>query len=113
VERLVGNLVDNATRHNVPDGWISVTTRVSAGRPTLRIRNSGPPIAPGDVSRLLEPFQRSAADPRSDRDGLGIGLSIVAAIVDAHHGVLSLWPIPQGGLDVTVTLDVTPDGVNR
>ena len=47
--------------------------------------------------------------PRSSSDSLGLGLSIVAAIVDAHHVVLSLRPIPQGGLDVTVTLDATPD----
>jgi len=52
-----------SSRRDAPDGWISVTTGVSAGRATLRVRNSGPLIAPGDVSRLLEPFH---ARPRPE-----------------------------------------------
>ncbi|MGI5241632.1 sensor histidine kinase [Dactylosporangium sp. CA-139066] len=103
IERLVENLLDNAVRHNVPDGWISVTTGVQSGRPTLRISNSGPVIPPAQVPMLLEPFQRLGNDRRSTSDGLGLGLSIVAAIIDAHHGALDVRPLPQGGLDVTVT----------
>ena len=104
IERLVENLLDNALRHNVPDGWISVTTGVQSGRPTLRISNSGPVVPPAQVHLLLEPFQRLGTDRRSTSDGLGLGLSIVAAIIDAHHGGLDVRPLPHGGLAVTVTL---------
>ncbi|MEV0590749.1 sensor histidine kinase [Nonomuraea cavernae] len=104
VERLVSNLLDNAVRHNVPGGWISVSTAMRSGRPTLRVANSGPVIPPDKVGTLLQPFQRLETSRRADGDGLGLGLSIVAAIVQAHDGGLDARPLPEGGLEVTVTL---------
>ncbi|GII00514.1 sensor histidine kinase [Planobispora takensis] len=104
LERLVVNLVDNASRHNVPGGWIKVETAVRSGRPTLRVANSGPVIPPDQVPALLEPFRRPATGRKAVGDGLGLGLSIVAAIVGAHHGTLEVRPLPEGGLEVTVTL---------
>ncbi|GGO78349.1 sensor histidine kinase [Nonomuraea cavernae] len=104
LERLVSNLLDNAVRHNVPGGWISVSTAVRSGRPTLRVANSGPVIPPDRAGTLLQPFQRLETRRRADGDGLGLGLSIVAAIVQAHDGALNVRPLPEGGLEVTVTL---------
>ncbi|MEV3977303.1 ATP-binding protein [Nonomuraea sp. NPDC049758] len=102
LDRLVVNLLDNATRHNVPDGWITVTTGVRAGLATLSVANSGPVIPPDRVATLLQPFQRLAGGRRAVGDGLGLGLSIVAAVVQAHHGTLEVVARPQGGLEVTV-----------
>lgn len=98
IERLVTNLVDNACRHNVPDGWIDV--EVADG--VLRIANSGPAVA--DAAMLFEPFRRL------DRgtDGHGLGLSIVSAIVSAHDGSLTARARPGGGLEVTVRLPGAP-----
>ncbi|MBN6056151.1 HAMP domain-containing protein, partial [Nonomuraea sp. RK-328] len=104
VERLVANLLDNAARHNVPGGWIRVVTGVEAGRPTLRVSNSGPVIPPDRVATLLQPFQRLETGRRATGDGLGLGLSIVAAIAEAHHGTLDARALPDGGLEVAVTL---------
>ncbi|MCT9932639.1 ATP-binding protein [Planotetraspora sp. A-T 1434] len=106
IERLVANLLDNAMRHNVPGGWVKVATAVQSGRPTLRISNSGPVIPPDRVHMLLQPFQRLEGGRRASGDGLGLGLSIVAAIVEAHHGTLETRPLPKGGLEVTVALPV-------
>ncbi|GAA0999380.1 ATP-binding protein [Acrocarpospora macrocephala] len=104
IERLVANLLDNALRHNVPGGWIKVATAVQSGRPTLRISNSGPAIPPDQIHRLLQPFQRLETGRKASGDGLGLGLSIVAAIVKAHHGTLEARPLPEGGLEVTLAL---------
>ncbi|NUW43214.1 sensor histidine kinase [Nonomuraea rhodomycinica] len=104
VERLVANLLGNAARHNVPGGWIRVSTGVEAGRAVLRVSNSGPVIPPGRVDTLLQPFQRLETGRRAMGDGLGLGLSIVAAIAEAHHGTLELSALPGGGLEATVTL---------
>ncbi|MGP3962204.1 sensor histidine kinase [Nonomuraea sp. 3N208] len=104
IERLVANLLDNAVRYNVPGGWITVETAVRSGRSTLRVSNSGPVIPPDRVHQLIQPFQRLEGGRKAGGDGLGLGLSIVAAIVEAHHGTLEARPRQEGGLDVTVTL---------
>lgn len=101
VERLLANLIDNAVRHNVTDGLISVWTGTHTGRPALRVTNTGPIIPPGQVDTLFQPFQRLATG-RTSQDGLGLGLSIVAAIATAQDAELHAHPLPEGGLDVRV-----------
>jgi len=103
LERLVSNLVDNAIRHNVAGGWVRVWTGVRGGRPTLNVTNSGPVIAPTQVDALLEPFRRAGDDRARHRDGHGLGLSIVAAIVAAHGAVMRADARPEGGLEVEIT----------
>jgi signal transduction histidine kinase len=102
VERLVGNLVDNAIRHNLPAGWVQVETLTRAGRPELSVANSGPAVPPAEVERLLRPFQRLGADRAGHREGHGLGLSIVAAVAAAHHADLRVRARPDGGLHVVV-----------
>jgi signal transduction histidine kinase len=99
-ERLVSNLVDNAVRHNVAHGTVHVSTGTRAGRAAVSVSNTGPVIPPDDVARLVQPFQRSGAHRTSARDGLGLGLSIVAAIAEAHGACLMANALPGGGLAV-------------
>jgi signal transduction histidine kinase len=98
-ERLIANLIDNALRHNVPGGWVRIKSGSRPGYAFLAIANSGPVIAPAEVDRLFEPFQRLAGS-RVTRDGLGLGLCIVRAIAGAHHAQLRARPLPTGGLDI-------------
>ena len=101
VKRLMANLVDNAVRHNVPGGQVDVRTGMPGGRPTLSVANTGPDVPTADVARLLQPFQRLAADRTGN--GLGLGLSIVDAVATAHGARLTLEPRAGGGLEVTVS----------
>jgi signal transduction histidine kinase len=101
VQRLISNLVDNAIRHNDPGGRVDVSLR-SHGRATLSVINTGPVVPPEEIERLLAPFQRLAADRTSQRDGVGLGLSIVAAIAGAHDAVLAVQARPEGGLEIEV-----------
>jgi signal transduction histidine kinase len=100
---LVANLVDNAVRHNVPGGHVQVSTGTSRGRPWLAVSNSGPVVPPGEVGRLLEPFQRLDGERTRDDGGHGLGMAIVAAVAGAHAADLAVLARPEGGLDVTVT----------
>ncbi|WP_141575556.1 HAMP domain-containing sensor histidine kinase [Actinomadura sp. WMMA1423] len=102
VERLLTNLVDNAVRHNVPGGRVSVWTGAHAGRPALRVANTGPAVPPGQVDEILQPFRRLDGTRTGDGEGLGLGLSIVAAIATAHGADLGVRPRPEGGLDIRV-----------
>ena len=100
VERLVANLVDNAIRHNLPEGSVQVSTGAGAGGARIAVTNTGAVIPPGEVERLLQPFPRLAGDRIADRDGVGLGLSIADAIARAHGGTLTVQARPEGGLVV-------------
>jgi signal transduction histidine kinase len=114
VERLIANLLDNAIRHNIPGGHAHVQTETAGGQAVLTISNTGPRVPPDAVDSLLQPFRRLASErTRARDDGLGIGLSIVAAIAAAHDAALAVRPGAGGGLAVTVSfptasVDVTP-----
>lgn len=105
-ERLSANLVDNALRHNVPGGRIDVSTRTAGRHAVLSIANTGPDIPAAALDRLFQPFQRMTADRTSHGEGLGLGLSIVHAIAEAHGAIVIADPLPEGGLSVEV---VFPD----
>ncbi len=107
-ERLAANLVDNAVRHNVPGGWVEVVTGMRAGRAVLSVANTGPVIPPEKVDLLFQPFGR--LEDRVNRDGLGLGLSIVTAIAAAHDADLRARPLPGGGLEVEVHFPRLPNG---
>ena len=104
LERMCDNLVDNAVRHNHSGGHIEVATGVADGLVFLRIGNSGAPIAPETVGQLREPFVRGDGARIHTERGIGLGLSIVDAIVAAHRGEIAIAARPAGGLDVTVRL---------
>ena len=103
LERLVSNLVQNAARHNVDGGWISITTDAADRAATLVVANSGVAVTASEAERLTTPFQR-LGDARARRaPGSGLGLSIVDSVTRAHGGRLRLTA-PGEGLIATVDL---------
>jgi signal transduction histidine kinase len=102
LEQLVFNLVDNAVRHNCPDGFAEVRLGPRGSRADLTVTNSGPRLPDDRVELLTEPFQRF--DGRRSRRGAGVGLSIVRAVTTAHAGTLELTARDDGGLVVEVLL---------
>jgi len=103
-ERLVTNLIDNATRHNRDCGAIEITTGTTAdGMAFIVVANDGDVIPQHVVPGLFEPFRRLAGRTGSPGDtGLGLGLSIVHSVVTAHHGTVRAEPRPAGGLVIRV-----------
>jgi signal transduction histidine kinase len=107
VERLVGNLIDNAVRHNIPGGWLELASGSRDGLAFFSVANSGPAIDQQEVAALFEPFHRQCQHAGAEvTEGSGLGLSIVASVVRAHHGDITAVPVPAGGLEVTVLLPV-------
>jgi len=102
--RLVGNVIDNAIRHNIPGGWVRVSVSGVSGMARLVVQSSGPVLDPSQVARLGRPFQRIGAERTGGGEGTGLGLSIVAAVASAHGGSVTLTALPAGGLTVTVDL---------
>jgi signal transduction histidine kinase len=104
LERMAGNLVDNALRYNHAGGDIAVTTGTQAERAFLQITNTGRLIAVDEAESLLEPFVRGRDNRTRADSGGGLGLSIVRAIVVAHDGEISTATRPAGGLEITIRL---------
>jgi signal transduction histidine kinase len=105
LERLVGNLVENAVRHNLPtNGWVEVRTGTRHGRTTLLVANSGPVLAADHVPALFEPFRREGTERTATNGGFGLGLSIVQSVIRAHHARLDALAPEAGGLEITVSL---------
>jgi signal transduction histidine kinase len=102
LERLVANLVENAVRHNVDGGAVEIRTASADGRSTVEVHNDGAIVPPDAVPSLLEPFQRLDRGARGD--GVGLGLSIVRSVAEAHGGSVELRARPVGGLVVRVSL---------
>jgi signal transduction histidine kinase len=103
LERLAGNLVENAVRHNVDGGWLRVDTGTVDGRARLSVESSGPVVDPDEVAHLFDPFRRSGT-ARTARTGAGLGPAIVRAVAQVHGGSATATARPSGGLTVTVDL---------
>ena len=103
IERLAGNLVENAVRYNHLHGRLWVRTGSDATRAWLVVGNTGFEVDQADVPGLFEPFRRGGRE-RTGARGSGLGLSIVRAVCDAHGGSVTAVAQPGGGLEVTVTL---------
>lgn len=107
LRQLATNLIENAIRHNHRKGTVTVSTGPS---PTtddwvrLAVVNTGPLIPADAVTMLTEPFYREEGRVSGLRRGHGLGLALVASIVDAHGGTLVLDANAEGGLTITVDL---------
>jgi signal transduction histidine kinase len=102
VERLIANLLDNAIAHNQPGGQVEVVVGTRLGHAVVSVSNSGPVVPASEVERLLQPFQRNGPERTGHGRGVGLGLSIVDAIAEAHGATLEVHPHAQGGLAVEV-----------
>jgi signal transduction histidine kinase len=108
LERLAANLLDNAVRCNVTGGTIRVVTGTGNGVSYITVTNTGSLVPESAVESPFEPFTR--LDRRvSNRQGVGLGLSIVTSVVNAHHGRLRAEALPNGGMTISERLP-TPAG---
>ncbi len=105
LDRLAGNLIENAVRYNVAYGHVWVRTYATAESAYLQVANTGPELEAEDVPDLFEPFRRGS--DRTGTRGSGLGLSIVQAVVTAHGGQVRARPRADGGLEITAILPVS------
>jgi signal transduction histidine kinase len=102
--RMVENLIDNAVRHNQSRGWVRVHSHVEETTVRLVVENGGPVLNEEAVQELAQPFRRLGAARTGSDTGVGLGLSIVAAIVELHTGRLELHALPDGGFQAIIEL---------
>jgi two-component system OmpR family sensor kinase len=108
LRQVLGNLLRNAFVHTPPDTPIEVSLAHVDGEVRLEVRDHGPGLPTSDAEALFERFWRSEGGRERGRGGAGLGLAIVAAIVDAHDGDVRAGNAPGGGATFVVTLPAAP-----
>jgi two-component system OmpR family sensor kinase len=104
LRQVLSNLLRNALVHSPSGTPIEVGLRRDDGHAVLEVIDHGPGIAPAHAERVFERFYRADAGRSGDQGGSGLGLSIAAAVVQAHGGRISVDGTPGGGATFRIRL---------
>ncbi|XAH24370.1 DUF4118 domain-containing protein [Xylophilus sp. GW821-FHT01B05] len=107
IERVLVNLLENAARYGAPP--IVLAAHATPDTLVLSVRDHGPGLpaaVQGREHTLFDKFTRGASE--SATPGIGLGLAIARAIVEAHRGSIGAATVPEGGAEFTVTLPRRP-----
>ena len=91
------NLILNASKFGAPNTSIDLTIGMRDGGVRVSVADRGPGVSPEQAKRLFEPYYRAPATAGSGKDGVGLGLSIVKSIVEAHYGQVGVESRRGGG----------------
>jgi signal transduction histidine kinase len=111
VDRILGNLIENALRAQIGPGRVLVAARAATlpdgrGAVALVVSDDGPGFPPGAVARVFERSYR--ADPARSGPGSGLGLAIVRELARAHGGDATAENLAPRGARVSVVLPMVP-----
>jgi two-component system OmpR family sensor kinase len=110
LRQVVANLVANAVRHTVAASPIEVAVGTTGQTAVIEVRDHGQGLSPEQAERVFERFYRiDSSRRRGAGGGSGLGLSIVAAVVSAHAGHVTVVPTPGGVATFRVALPARPD----
>ena len=108
LRQVVDNLVSNAVKYTDSGGRVAVGVRTDERNVEISVSDTGIGIAPGDLERLFTPFFRTRQARERMSPGVGLGLGISRAIVDAHGGLLEVDSSPGRGSTFRATLPRDP-----
>lgn len=98
LRRIVENLVNNAVKYGDKDNQIRITISLECSQVLkISVHNQGSPIPAAEQRSLFDQFQRGHAASRSAEKGWGLGLTLVKAMLDAHHGRITLQSTKDTG----------------
>jgi signal transduction histidine kinase len=101
-------LLDNAVRYSNPKGTVDVAVEKLDGEVAVRVKDRGIGIAPEELEGIFERFRRGGNASSMNEEGLGLGLPVAKAIVDAHKGKIAMESRVGEGTTVTVTFPAEP-----
>jgi two-component system sensor histidine kinase KdpD len=97
LSQVLTNLIDNAIRHAPGDTPIEIDARTKQGAVEIAVKDRGPGLGEGNPARLFEKFTRGRAE--TNTGGVGLGLAICKAAVEAHGGRITARNRPGGGAE--------------
>lgn len=102
LERVLSNLVENAAKYTPPGSTVTIAAQALADRVEVSVSDDGPGLPPGREEELFEKFARGRQE--SNLPGVGLGLAICRAIVEAHGGRIAARRAPEGGAAIVFSL---------
>ncbi|MGH2977758.1 MAG: sensor histidine kinase [Gaiellaceae bacterium] len=109
LRQALDNLLANARTHTPAGTPVSVELRRIDGRAELSVADHGPGLTAEQAARVFERFYRADSSRARASGGAGLGLSIVAAVAEAHGGTAERRPTPGGGATFVITLPLGAD----
>lgn len=106
IRQAISNLLDNALAYTPAGGKVTVTLEMSERDATLRVLDSGPGLSENDHQRIWRRFSRGSA-ASATTPGIGLGLSLVRAVANVHHGEADGRNRLGGGAEFWIRLPVT------
>ena len=107
IQQVAANLIDNAVKYTAEGGCVTFDVDTADDQAVLRVRDTGQGIAASELPRIWDRLFRG--DRSRHERGLGLGLSLVRAIVVAHGGTVDVTSSLGHGSTFTVTLPVSAD----
>jgi signal transduction histidine kinase len=109
ISQVLQNLLANALRHTTAGGSITLTSRLAAQGVALIVADTGEGIPPEHLAHVFDRFYRTDLARSRDKGGAGLGLAIARAIVEAHHGQISVAStgVSGQGTEFTILLPVS------
>jgi two-component system OmpR family sensor kinase len=104
LRQVLDNLLANARTHTPTGTPVSVDLRRSDGHAVLTVADRGPGLTEEQAARVFERFYRADSSRSRTSGGVGLGLSIVAAVTEAHGGTAEVRPTSGGGATFVITL---------
>ena len=104
IRQVVANLVDNAVKYTPAGGSVWLGAEARGSRVAITVRDTGPGIPSGEQEKIWQRLYRG--DHSRSQRGLGLGLSVVKALVEAHGGTVAVANHPGGGAVFTIELPV-------
>jgi signal transduction histidine kinase len=101
---VVDNLLSNAVKYTLPGGEVAVRLSAEEGEVHLEVRDTGIGMSPTDLDQVFTKFFRARTAEERAIPGVGLGLVITKAIVDAHHGRLAVDSTEGVGTTARVSL---------
>lgn len=108
VKRCLANLILNVVKYAAMGRWMAIratrANKPNGERVKISVEDRGPGISPGDLPHVFEPFYRGKHGEASQVPGVGLGLTLVKRVVEAHHGTMEVESSARNGTIFSIYL---------